>query len=325
MYGIERSRQLSPNEGVLPSGRGPAVFPGSTQFDLTSRISRRTYRIYISCPPGEAPPEGHPLFLAVDGNMVFPIAATVNATFGMAGKSALVVGVGYPSDAPMELMRLRTRDLTPPTPLGRLPVRPHLPPPKLEDYGGDEEFFRFLSEELMPLLARAYPLDSGERTLYGHSWGALFTVGVLLKHPDSFKHFVASSPSIWWNKCAVLDHLRSFRVKVQGGRASPRVLLMVGGAEESVPKPMPQMILDQVAERAAWLPGLFRGIVAEWFVGKMLREYRMVGNARRLAVRLRRVRGGEGYLVRFRVFAGEDHITSLPASVGRAFDFVLRG
>jgi predicted alpha/beta superfamily hydrolase len=315
---------VSTNEGALPSGRGPAVFPGSTQFDLTSHITGRTYRILISRPPGEAPPEGYPLFMATDGNMVFPIAAAVNATFAMAGKAAIVVGIGYPSDVPMELMSLRTRDLTPPTPLERLPERPHLPPPKLEDYGGDEEFFRFLTEELTPLLAQAYPIDNAERTLYGHSWGALFTVGVLLKHPESFKHFVASSPSIWWNKCSVLNHFRSFRTKVQGGSASPRVLLTVGGAEESVPKPMPQMILNQVAERAAWIPSLFRGLVARWFVGKMLREYRMVGYVRRLAARLRSVRGGAGYQVRFRDFAGEDHITSLPASVGRAFDFVLR-
>jgi predicted alpha/beta superfamily hydrolase len=315
---------VSTNEDALPSDRGPAVLPGSTQFDLASRITGRKYRIFISCPPGEAPPKGYPLFMATDGNMVFPIAAAVNATFGMAGKAALVVGIGYPSDAPMELMSLRTRDLTPPTPLERLPVRPHLPPPKLEDYGGDEEFFRFLIEELTPLLAEAYPIDDADRTLYGHSWGALFTVGVLLKHPESFKHFVASSPSIWWNKCAVLNHLTSFRAKVQGRSASPRVLLTVGGAEESVPKPIPQMILDQVSERAAWIPPLFRGLVARWFVGKMLREYRMVGNARRLAARLRGVHGGADYSVRFREFAGEDHITSLPASVGRAFDFVLR-
>ncbi len=315
---------MSTNQDALPSGRSPAVLPGSTQFDIASRMTGRTYRIFVSRPPGDAPPGGYPLFMATDGNMVFPIAAAVNATFGLAGKAALVVGIGYPSDVPMELMSLRTRDMTPPTPLEQLPQRPHLPPPKLEDYGGDEEFFRFLTEELTPLLAQAYPIDDADRTLYGHSWGALFTIGVLLKHPESFKHFVASSPSIWWNKRSVLNHLGSFRAKVRGGSASPRVLLTVGGAEESVPSPIPQMILDQVAERAGWIPLLFRGLVARWFVGKMLREYRMVGNARGLAARMRGVRGGAGYVVRFRDFAGEDHITSLPASVGRAFDFVLR-
>ena len=225
---------MSTNEGALPSDRGPAVFPRSVQFDLASSITGRTYRIFISRPDGDAPPQGYPLFLAMDGNMVFPIAATVNATFGMAGKAALVVGIGYPSDVPIELMSLRTRDLTPPTPLDRLPERPHLPPPRLEDFGGDEAFFRFLTEELTPLLARAYPIDNAERTLYGHSVGGLFAVGVLLKHPESFKHFVAlQSLDLLEGKCSVLDHFRSFRTKVQGRRRdAPRVLLTVGGAEK---------------------------------------------------------------------------------------------
>jgi predicted alpha/beta superfamily hydrolase len=262
--------------------------------------------------------------MAVDGNLVFPIATVVNATFALTGKAALVVGIGYPTDSPMELMNLRMRDLTPPTPLEQLPQRPHLPSPKPEDYGGDEEFFRFLTEELMPLLTEKYPIDTTKRALYGHSWGGLFAVGVLLKHPASFKHFIASSPSIWWNRHAVLDDLDAFGVKVETGQASPRVMLSVGGAEESVPKPIPPIILDQVAERAKWIPPFLRGLVAYLYVGKMLREYRMVGNARRLAKCLRQIRGGESYRVQFRIFFGEDHITSLPASIGRAFDFVLR-
>jgi hypothetical protein len=308
-------------DGVVPSNRGPAVLPGSTQFDLASRRTGRTYRIFVSRPEGEAPSQGYPVFLAVDGNMVFPIAVAVNATFALAGKAALVVGVGYPTDVAMDLMSLRTRDLTPPTPLERLPQRPHLPPPKLEDYGGDEAFFAFLTEELTPLLAREYPVNMAELTLYGHSWGGLFTLGALLKHPASFKNFIASSPSIWWNGRAILGELPGFRTKVRSGKLAPRLLLSVGGGEETVPRPMPQMILDQVAERAAWIPPALRGWAARWFVGKMLREYRMVGNARRLAASLRRLLGGQ---IRFRCGAHEDHITALPASIGMAFDFVHR-
>jgi len=203
-------------------------------------------------PDGEAPSAGYSVFMAVDGNMVFPIAVAVNATFALAGKASLVVGVGYPTNAAMDLMSPRTRDLTPPTPLERLPQRPHLPPPKAEDYGGDEAFFAFLTEELSPLLAREYPINMAELTLYGHSWGRLFTVGALLKHPASFKNFIASSPSIWWNDRYVLKQLREFRAEVPAGKLAPRLLLTVGGAEETAPTPIPQMTLDLVAERAGW-------------------------------------------------------------------------
>ena len=65
----------------------------------------------------------------------------------------------------MELVTLRTRDLTPPTPLSGIPHRPGLPPIKLEDYGGSEHFYRFLMEELLPAFAAAYPLNTEEKTL----------------------------------------------------------------------------------------------------------------------------------------------------------------
>jgi hypothetical protein len=53
----------------------------------------------------------------------------------------------------------------------------------------------------------------------------------------------------------------------------------------------------------------------------MLRDYRMVGNARALAASLRRL---TGHQVRFRCFAEADHITALPTSIGMAFDFMYR-
>jgi len=72
----------------------------------------------------------------------------------------------------MELVTLRTRDLTPPTPLSGISYRPGLPPIKLEDYGGSEHFYRFLMEELLPAFAAAYPLNTEDKTLYVTSSGA---------------------------------------------------------------------------------------------------------------------------------------------------------
>ena len=308
---------------ALPAGE-PAVLHGSVQFDLASAITGRTYRIFIFKPEVEAPPGGYPLVLAVDGNMVFPIMATVDATFELTGRAAIVVGVGYPTSDYSELMRLRTRDLTPPTPLDRIPQRPGLPPVKLEDYGGADDFYRFLTEALTPALSKVYPIDPADRTLYGHSWGGLFTVGVLLRHPEAFRTFVASSPSLFWNRRAVLADFADFRAKVRSGAVTPRVLITVGGAEQSVPNPIPAMMLEGVAKRAPYLPVWLQALVARVVVGKMLKDYSMVDNARDLASRLKGIGGRPGYEVRFHAFSGEDHLTSLPASIGRALDFVLR-
>jgi uncharacterized protein len=307
----------------LPAS-GPAPLYGSVQFDLASGVTGRTYRIFVFKPGIEAPPQGYPLVLAVDGNMVFPIMATVDATFELTGKAAIVVAVGYPTSDFSELMRLRTRDLTPPTPLDRIPQRPGLPPVRLEDYGGAEDFYRFLTEELMPAISGAYPIDPADRTLYGHSWGGLFTLGVLLRHPEAFGAFIASSPSIWWNRRAILANFAAFRAKVRSGACAPRVLITVGGTEQQVPNPMPAVMLEGVAKRAPHLPGWLQTLVARVVVGKMLKDYSMVDNARAFVRRLKGVSGAKGYSARFHVFTGEDHLTSLPASIGRALDFALR-
>jgi predicted alpha/beta superfamily hydrolase len=302
----------------------PAALHGSVQFDLASAITGRTYRIFVFKPGVEAPPEGYPLVLAVDGNMVFPIMATVDATFELTGKAAIVVGVGYPTSDYLELMRLRTCDLTPPTPLDRIPQRPGLPPIKLEDYGGADDFYRFLTEELIPAISTAHRIDPADQTLYGHSWGGLFTLGVLLKHPEAFRGFIASSPSIWWNRRAILADFSAFSAKVRAGACAPRILVTVGGTEQKVPSPVPAVMLEGVAKRAPYLPVWLRTLVARVVVGKMLKDYSMVDNARAFVRRLKGVRGPKGYSARFHVFGGEDHLTSLPASVGRALDFVLR-
>jgi ferri-bacillibactin esterase len=286
--------------------QSPVVVSGSMQFDWLSRISGRTYRLFVFKPAAPPPPAGYPVVVVTDGNLTFPLFATMSAGFAFAGQAALVVGVGYPIADPMQLVRLRTRDLTPPTPLEGIPHRPGQPPIKLEDYGGSELFYRFLVEELRPAIASAYAVSASNQTLYGHSWGGLFTLTVLFNHPASFRSFVASSPSIWWNQRSILSNEPSFARAIEVGAAAPRVLMLVGKAEQEVPERLP--------------PGMTRAQVET-----LLSESRMVDNAREMAGRLQQLNGGPGYEVRFHAFEGEDHLTATSASVGRALAFALEG
>lgn len=266
----------------LPAQNPVSVF-GSIQFEMTSTISGRNYRIFVFQPAGPPPQSGYPVLVTTDGNLSFPLAATVGATFALAGAPALVVGIGYPTDDPRELIGLRTLDLSPP---------------------GSLDFYRFLIEELRPRIAATYPVNAGEYTLYGYSWGGMFTLSVLFNHPGSFRRFVASSPSIWWNHRAVLNDEASFIRKIHEGEAQPRVLILVGSKEQEVPQRLP--------------PGTTRE-----HMEKMMSEARMVDNARELAARLQPIEGGPGYSVRFHVLEGEDHLTAVSASIGQALAFAL--
>jgi hypothetical protein len=142
-------------QGPAPA-QSPVLVRRSIQFDMRSKISGRTYRIFVFKPAAPPPPSGYPVLVVTDANMTFPLAATVDATFGlMGGKSALVVGVGYAADNDYTPYLMRNRDLTPPTPLSGIAQNPGMPPAKLEDYGGSETFYRFLVDELRPAIAAA--------------------------------------------------------------------------------------------------------------------------------------------------------------------------
>ena len=275
----------------------------NVQFDMPSKISGRTYRIFVHTPRTPPPPGGYPVLFISDGNTTFPITAGQAELEGLMGGHMLVVAIGYPTDDPGALISVRTRDLTP---------SPPMPPPppgsgmsaKPEDYGGGEQFYRFITEELRPSIAATYKVDPKDQSLYGHSLGGLFTLGVLFHHPDAFRGFIASSPSIWWNDREVLKGEADFSKAVESGRAQPRILIEVGGMEQTPPAKPPGM---STAQYEAAKAGMERS--------------RMVGNAVDLADRLSKLKGGPGYEVRKQVFEREDHISTMAASMSRALTF----
>jgi uncharacterized protein len=281
----------------------PVALPWSTQFDLASKISGRTYRIFVFAPPLPPPEAGYPVLVALDGNMTFPIAAAMASMYAFSGCPTLVVGVGYPA-SPLEIQMLRFRDLTPPTPPEGIPKRPGIPPLGPEHFGGASEFRGFLTEELRPAIAAAHKVDPAREALFGFSLGGLFVLETLFNQPDAYSRYMAASPSIWWNDSAVLADEAGFVRAIEAGAASPRVLISVGDREQLVPSRLPGGMSAEDAEA-------------------LIAEGRMVDNAWELSTRLGRVTGC-GYASCFHAFENEDHLTGMAASVGRALDFATR-
>ncbi len=152
----------------------------------------------------------------------------------------------------------------------------------------------------------SYPLNSREQTLYGHSLGGLFVLSVMFKHPDAFKNYVASSPSIWWDKKSVLKDEAGFVAKANSATTPLRVLICVGAKEQDLYTRAPAgqpMTLGEINQKIA--------------------AAQMVANARELANRLKKIAAGLGFVVRFQDFSAEDHISVVPASISRALEFAL--
>jgi uncharacterized protein len=288
-----------------PGKAKPAALPYSSQFDLKSKISGRKYRVFVFRPPVPPPEGGYPVVYFTDGNLSFPIAVAMGGAFSLFARNpVLVVGVGYPGDNPLDVVA-RTRDLTPPTPLSAIETEPGMPPPKAENYGGADDFRRFLTEELRARIAVEHPASADDQTLFGYSLGGLFALHVLFNHPTDFRGYAACSPSIWWNKRAVLKGERAFAKAVEAKAISPRVLITVGAEEQTPPKTPPPGMTNAQAR-------------------KLVRQGRMVDNARELGERLATLKGGSGYVARFQAFEREDHLTSVAAAISRTLAFALR-
>lgn len=281
----------------------PVPLFGASQFDLASKISARTYRIFVFKPLVPPPAAGYPVIYVTDGNGLFPLAASQMALMALAEKGALVVGVGYPTEDFMRPMTLRYRDLTPVTEDKTLfPAQPPLS--EADQGGGSELFYRFITEELQPAVAASYSVNTQEQTLYGHSLGGLFVLSVMFKHPESFRNYVASSPSIWWDNKSVLKDEAAFVAKATSRKTPLRVLICVGAKEQ---------------DALTHAPG---GLPLE-DTNKRISQARMVDNARDLANRLAHVDAKSGLVVRFQDFSAEDHLSVVPASISRALDFAL--
>ncbi|WP_278362020.1 alpha/beta hydrolase [Stutzerimonas kunmingensis] len=168
------------------AGWQPIQLPHSSQRDLHSQRTGKDYRIFVSEPRHAPPPGGYPVLYVLDGNALFPgLAIQAQALEDRPDPnlrdSVLVVGIGYPGEALYDF-KARAEDYTPKADdRQRLPGRE--PPPS----GGADDFLAFIEDELKPQIAQRYPVDARRQTLFGHSYGGLFTLYTLFTKPQAFR------------------------------------------------------------------------------------------------------------------------------------------
>ncbi|MGO4406604.1 alpha/beta hydrolase [Bosea sp. RAF48] len=192
----------------------PFALAQTGTFDLTARDGS-PYRILVAWPDAPPPAAGYPTIVLVDGQALFATAVTAARLQAIRTdvtgiEPAVIVGIGYPGEAPFDAER-RQRDL--------LPVE-----------GGADRFLATIVDEILPAVAEHIAaLDPNRRTLVGHSYGGLFALHTLFTRPGLFGAHVAGSPSIWWNERAILLAEERFR---SGTGFAGRLMIAVGGAEQ---------------------------------------------------------------------------------------------
>lgn len=271
-----------PTQAATPAASAwqPVTLPQTEQRVLHSRHTGRDYQIFLSRPTQPAPPGGFPVLYVLDGNALFPALALQAQALEARPEptlrnSVLVVGVGYPGAALYDF-KARAEDYTP-----HAEDRQRLPGREAPPSGGAERFLDFLESELKPLIASRYRVDPEQQTLFGHSYGGLFTLYTQLNRPQAFSRYVAASPSIWWYQGYVERSLARFEGQLRQHPAYSRLLITVGSAEQ----PAAGDPLDDPRQRH-------------------MAERRMVDNARDFAERLGTMPGMQ---VELRINQGANH------------------
>lgn len=259
--------------------------PRAEQWTMRSRAENRTYRIMVALPEGEPPPSGYPVIYLLDGNSVFgTMVEAVRLQSRRPDKTgvtpAIIVGIGYETEASYAPDRFYDY-----TPLPNAEFTHRSDGAKLPEQGGAAAFFQFIEEELKPQIASEFRIDPSRQTIFGHSLGGLFVLYALFTKPEAFRHYIAGSPSIHWNKEYLLEQERAFTARVREEPVNVRLLLGVGEQEKS----HVSRNCESASELAKRLSSL-----SDWGVSAVYKE-----------------------------FEDEGHVSVLPILISRALRFAL--
>ena len=273
---------------VSPAHTPTGPWARSHVFDLPSRHTGQRYRILVGLPLSPPSTAGHPVLWALDGLASFPLIAlqrprtpspqdsTLLQQRDAGVADGLLVGIGYASGEPFD-MHARALDCTA---AGEGPTGDLLSP----QHGGAKAFTRFLVEELRPLIAAAWPLDPRRHTLFGFSYGGLFTVQLLCRAPQHFQRWWAASPSLWFRGHAALSPWSVERPAPDFCRWPAHVRLTVGRDEQYPDRLGPEAMRQRLQSR------------------------RMVDNAQAMAALLSERSGVD---LRLELAPGRDHLDML--------------
>lgn len=184
---------------IEPSGNN--IIAGTID-SIYSGILKENRKIWIYVPSGDDLTAGqtYPVVYLLDGDAHFYSVMSIiqqmsEVNMNMVLPKMILVGITNTD---------RTRDLTP-THVFRDADVPDSS--FFRTSGGSENFTAFIEKELIPFIGNKYHA-SPYRVLIGHSYGGLFCVNTLLRHPDLFSGYIAIDPSMNWDQNKILNQAK---------------------------------------------------------------------------------------------------------------------
>jgi predicted alpha/beta superfamily hydrolase len=277
------------------------AMPDLDEFDFEAGDGR-IFRLFTSVPAVEPPPGGFRTLYVLDANAVFATLAQqagAQAIWSLATgiDPIVIVGIGYPTDRYFDAER-RAFDYTPPP----LPGSAQTYYPLMScPMGGADRFLDLIEREVAPAIEQRCPANPADRALMGHSFGGLFVLHALFRRPETFGRYVSLSPAIRWGMPALASSETEFRQRPD--RPAGRRLLVAYGELENKPGP-----------REVETPDLDA-------IMRYRDEHAMAAESAALVQRLRQL-PPDDLATELVEYAGESHMSVVPAALSRALRFV---
>jgi predicted alpha/beta superfamily hydrolase len=215
-----------------------------------------------------------------------PVEIARTLAYAQEAQEAILVGIAYGASSLNEWQWLRRRDYTPTRdPEGDAAIRERNPLAPEVLSGQAADLLRVIRQEVQPWVNTVYRTIPEESGFFGDSFGGLFGLYVLFHAPETFRHYLIGSPSIWWDDRVTLAFEEEYAARNEDLDAE--VFLSVGLLEE-----------DPANETSL--------------------EHGMVSGLRRLIERLE-ARDYPSLRMESHFFEGETHMSVVPFNFSRAF------
>lgn len=230
-----------------------------TSHTLDSADGQRHYQIWIGRPNTPAPANGYPAVWMLDGNAALGALDPTLLKKLAKGQAPLLIALGY--QTPLRIERQgRTLDYTPQRAGSDAKPDPFTGYPS----GGADAFLDLLHSRIKLLVAAEAPLDASQQTFWGHSYGGLLVLHTLLTRPGEFSHYVAASPSLWWDDGKAVPVPADLAQRLNGHEVN--LLLMRGGEEPFAPRGPAQAHPERAAQKLVQQLKQVPGVSAQLYI-----------------------------------------------------------
>lgn len=77
--------------------------------------------------------------------------------------------------------------------------------------GGAEHFYALIEREIKPWVYEQLGEKPEQEAIWGHSYGGLFVLYNLFKHPESYQQYFSADPSLWWQDGEMTRYWQAFQ------------------------------------------------------------------------------------------------------------------